>query len=99
MSVTTTEVPNHERTPREEIVVQLIGLGAILVIAVMAPMVERVMSDPDIAYRCRWHLKRLERLAKLRIHELNVATETAVGIYLIEQHLRANWKKDHEHTD
>lgn len=82
----------RERTPREEALVQGITLAAMLTAAVLAPLVERWMSDPDIGYLIRWHAKRIRHLIDRQLHELNIGIETAVGLWKIQEHLRAQWK-------
>jgi hypothetical protein len=84
-----------ERTPREEIILQAIGLAALLIAAALAPAVERWMSDPDIGFRMRWHFKRLQKLARMRMHETGMTVEAAIGLWQIEQALRNEWTKEH----
>jgi hypothetical protein len=88
-----TEPEKRERTPREEIIVSTIQLLSMLTIAIAAPMIERLMSDPDVGYRIRWHVKHLHRRFEYRMHELNMGIETAIGIWQIEETLRRNWKE------
>jgi hypothetical protein len=86
----------QERSPREEMIVQAIGLAAITLAAVLAPMVERMMSDPDVGYRIRWHARHLGHLIELRLHEAGLMIETAVGLYQIQEDLRKAWRNGNE---
>ena len=88
----------HERTPREEAVAQAISAVALIITVGLAPVVERIMSDPDIQYHLRWHLRRLYHVLELRLHELGTTIETVVGLWQIEQSLRQTWKESREHS-
>jgi hypothetical protein len=80
-----------ERTPREEAIVQIVQFAGLMLICIVAPLVERAMSDPDIAYRVNWHLRHFKHLVEKRLYEAGMVIETAVGLYQLEQHLRREW--------
>ena len=84
----------RERTPREELVVSMIQVVAMVGVAVVIPIIERLMSDPDIGYRAKWHVKHFQRKMELRLHELGMATETIIGLWQLEEFLRNQWSKE-----
>lgn len=91
--VQTPAVDERERSPREEVVIQIIGLAALTLAAVIAPMIERAMSDPDIAFRIRWHARDLQHRWQMKVHEANITLESAIGLWQIEESLRRKWKE------
>jgi hypothetical protein len=82
-----------ERTPREEAIVQAITLVGMLIVVTVGPIIERMMSDPDIGFRLRWHARALHHKFELKVHEANIALETAIGLWQIEENLRKKWKE------
>jgi hypothetical protein len=85
------DLERSERTPREEAIVQTIQLVGLMIVIIVAPLVERAMSDPDIAYRANWHLRHFRHLIEKRLRDAGMALDTAIGLYQIEQHLRREW--------
>jgi hypothetical protein len=83
-----------QRTPREEAVVQAVQLAAMLIVVTAGPLLERMMSDPDVGYLIRWHAKSLERRVALWLHEAGVLAEVGVGLFQTSQFLRSKWKKE-----
>jgi hypothetical protein len=81
-----------ERTPREEAFVQAISLAAMLVLVTVGPMIERAMTDPDVSFRLRWHLRNFRHKWERAVHEANITLETAIGLWQIEESLRKRWK-------
>lgn len=88
------ELETNERSPRDELLVQTIKLAAMLVVVLAAPVIERAMSDPDVAFKLRWHLKRQASIWKERLNEANILVESALGIWMIEDRLRQNWRRN-----
>lgn len=68
--------------------VQIISLVALVIAAGVAPMVERMMSDPDVKFRVGWHLDRFRRDMRRRLNEASIRLESGLGIWQIVQYLR-----------
>lgn len=55
-------------------------------------LLQKLLEDPDVGYRIRWHLRHLGHVIDRRLHDIDIAVETAVGLYKIQEHLRHQWK-------
>ena len=85
----------QERSPREQLAIELIQAAAMIITISLAPVIERMMSDPDISFRLRWIWKhRVQAQLEMWLHEVEMVTETAVGLYQASDYLRRQWKKD-----
>ena len=76
-----------EESAREtvKLIFLLAGMAGVVI-------VQKLLEDPDIGFKVRWYWKRFGHLVELRIHELEIGVETAVGLYKIQEHLRQQWR-------
>ena len=81
----------NEATPddlRLAVLMQMISVAGIVVAASLAPVIERMMSDPDIEYKITWQIARLRRAVKRAIQDLDLAVSVAIGLSQIRAYLR-----------